>query len=457
MSEHSFTLGLTYWPRRTASSWWAGFDRGAVDEELAHIAALGFDQVRLLLRWEDVQPGPQRINGTVLSAFERALEAVASARLRAVVGLFPAALGGGLHVPRWVAHANALDELRQVTRFGAPLVVSAVPQQQVIYEGAYHSYDLRDPFRDPSLLAAQRYQVREVVGYFGSHPAIAAWQVGEGLERLRKPDSAEAVRDWFRSLSEAVDQARRGAPTLAVCSTRALQLSAGPRPELLASCCTQVGVSVEAPPDPAADRPLDPSAVQFLYTLASSLAERPLAVLGLGQPTAPDGRAGWTTEQLYGASRRVYLAHPQEQAEFVGTALGQLYAAGAPGVWLASYADYPPDLWRVPPLDRTVGPRTQGLVDQAGREKPVAAAVRAFAAQVRTERPPAQPAQPATPDGRPAQSAPEAPATPAPAQPAPAAPASQPARRFSALPLDPERYWRNPQRELEALWREFVR
>lgn len=441
MSEQPFTLGLTYWPRRTASSWWAGFDRGAVDEELAHIAALGFDQVRLLLRWEDVQPGPQRINGSVLSAFERALEAVAAARLRAVVGLFPVAIGGGLHMPRWAAHADALDELRQVTRFGAPLVVAQVPQQQVVYEGAYHSYDLRDPFRDPSLRAGQLYQVREVVGYFGSHPAIAAWQLGEGLERLRKPDSAEAVREWFRALGEAVDQARRGAPTLGVCSARALQLAAGPRPEVLAACCARAGVSVEAPPDLGGERPLDLDALRFLYTLASSLAERPLEVLGLGQPSAPDGRAGWASEQRYGAARRVYLAHPQEQAEFVGTALEQLYAAGAPAVWLAAYADYPPELWRVPPLDRAVGPRSQGLVDQHGREKPLAAAVRAFAAQVRAGRA----AEPAP--------APDAPGAPAPPQPDPASPP----RRFSALPLDPEPYWRNPQRELETLWREFVR
>ncbi|GAB4213543.1 MAG: hypothetical protein OHK0022_50810 [Roseiflexaceae bacterium] len=445
MSETPFTLGLTYWPRRTASNWWAAFDRGAVHDELAHIAALGFDQVRFLLRWEDVQTGSQRVNGGVLSAFERALEAAASAGLRVMVGLFPVAIGGGLHAPRWVCHADPLEELKQVSRFGAPMAVPATARQQVIYENGYHDYDLRDLLRDPSIRAAQRYLVREVVGYFGSHPAIDAWQLGEGLERLRKPDSAEATRDWFRALAEAVDEARRGAATFGVVSTRALELPAGPRPEQLVEICNRVAVSAEALPVYLPQRPLDVDALLFLYTLASSLAERPLALLGVGQPTAPEGQTGWVADSLFGVARQSYLAHPQEQAEFVGTALERLYAAGAAGVWLSDYADYPPELWRLPPLDRAVSARTRGLVDRAGREKPVAEAVRTFAARLRAERTAAAASL--------AQATPAASAAPvpAPAQPAHAAPT----RRFSPLPLDPERYWRDPRRELESLWTTF--
>ncbi|HEU4328959.1 MAG TPA: hypothetical protein VFS21_37825 [Roseiflexaceae bacterium] len=446
MSETPFTLGLTYWPRRTASNWWAAFDRGAVHDELAHIAALGFDQVRFLLRWEDVQTGPQRVNGGVLSAFERTLEVAASAGLRVVVGLFPVAMGGGLHAPRWVCNGDPLEELRQVSRFGAPLATPGAVRQQVIYENSYHDYDLRDLLRDPSARAAQRYLVREVVGYFGSHPAIDAWQLGEGLERLRKPDSAEGTREWFRALAEAVDEARRGAATVGVVSTRALEVPAGPRPEHLVNICNRVALSVEAPPAGLPQRPLDVDAVLFLYTLASSLAERPLTLAGLGQPTAPDGQTGWTADALLGIARQTYLAHPQEQAEFIGTALERLYAAGAAGIWLSDYADYPPELWRLPPLDRAVSARTRGLVDRNGREKPVADAVRSFAARLRAERAAAtvpSPAQQTPPAGTP-------PLT-TPGQAGPAAPV----RRFSPLPLDSERYWRDPRRELEALWTTF--
>src|SRR5436190_15985860 len=76
MSEQTqpFSLGLTYWPRRTAFGWWQADDRGATHDELAHVAALGCDTVRFCLRWEDFQPGPQRLNSAALNTLEHALD-----------------------------------------------------------------------------------------------------------------------------------------------------------------------------------------------------------------------------------------------------------------------------------------------------------------------------------------------------------------------------------------------
>jgi hypothetical protein len=45
-----FSLGLTYWPRRSAFGWWQSYDRGATRDELAHVAALGCDIVHFCLR-----------------------------------------------------------------------------------------------------------------------------------------------------------------------------------------------------------------------------------------------------------------------------------------------------------------------------------------------------------------------------------------------------------------------
>ena len=77
-------------------------------------------------------------------------------------------------------------------------------------------------------------------------------------------------------------------------------------------------------------------------------------------------------------------------------------------------ADYPAALWRMPPLDHAIRERTLGLVDASGREKPAARALQRFAAERRTVRVVAPP-----------------------------------------LDADPERYWRDPQREFERLWGEF--
>jgi len=47
-----FLLGVNYWPRRKAMSWWADFDPGEVREEFAMIRELGLTHVRIFLLWE---------------------------------------------------------------------------------------------------------------------------------------------------------------------------------------------------------------------------------------------------------------------------------------------------------------------------------------------------------------------------------------------------------------------
>ena len=42
-----FELGINYWPRRRAMYMWREFDLGEVRDELAQIADIGFDVVRL--------------------------------------------------------------------------------------------------------------------------------------------------------------------------------------------------------------------------------------------------------------------------------------------------------------------------------------------------------------------------------------------------------------------------
>ncbi|HEX5691914.1 MAG TPA: hypothetical protein VFX76_17990, partial [Roseiflexaceae bacterium] len=116
----------------------------------------------------------------------------------------------------------------------------------------------------------------------------------------------------------------------------------------------------------------------------------------------------------YGRPTRAYLGNAEEQAAFVATALDRLRSAGARGAWLTAYADYPTEQWRRPPLDRVTRARTLGIVDREGNEKPAAAVLRAFAAArhpVADVKPP--------------------------------------------IEVDPDRYWREPQRSFVELWREF--
>jgi hypothetical protein len=408
-----FSLGLTYWPRRVAHRWWRVFDRSETREELMHIAALGCDTVRFCLRWEDFQPQPQRVGSAAMQALEHALDLAQEAGLRVVAALFPAAIDGSLQIPGWANRTNVVGDLQRTARFGPVLVVRPALQAPVIYEGAYHTNQARDMFDDQTVLDAQRYLVRELVGYFGSHPAIWAWQPGEGLERAHKPGSAEAIHEWLAMIGEAIRAHDADARLLGVTSARGLATRPGPRPEHLADTCDFVGVAAD-PPEAPQERPLHTTYVAYLHALTASLAGKPALVASMALPTAPDGRADWIADSAYGRPTRAYLGDAEEQAAFVGTALDGLRQAGARGAWLAAYADYPTDLWRRPPLDRVTRARSLGIVDTEGREKPAAEALRAFAAQRHTVVEVAPP-----------------------------------------IEADPERYWRDPQRGFAELWREF--
>jgi hypothetical protein len=426
MSEQTqlFSLGLTYWPRRTAFGWWQNYDRGATRDELAHVAALGCDTVRLCLRWEDFQPSPQRINSAALRALEHTLDMAGEASLRVVAALFPVALGGALQLPSWANGADPLDELLRGQRAGAVQIRAPRPDAPpLLYDGGYRRNMADDLFTDTRVLAAQRYLIQELVGYFGPHPALNAWQLGEGLERVRTPDSTSAVYEWFALMAETLRAQRPGARVLGVVSDRALANASGPRPAHVAAACDLLGIAADPPRPPANQRPNHSAYVAFLHALAASLGETAALVTSLGLATVPDAslggidsdQPGWITDSAYGRGLQAYRGDMEQQAIFVQATLDRLQRDGASGAWLAAYADYPAELWRTPPLDRSIRERTLGLVDASGREKPAAQALQRFAAERRPVRAAAPP-----------------------------------------LVADPERYWRAPKRSFEQLWRDFL-
>lgn len=410
----TFSLGLSYWPRRKAHGFWRAFDRSELREEFEHIATLGVDTLRLCLRWEDVQPQANRVDSGVMSAFEHALDLAQSNGMRVVAALFSATLDGGLSVPGWVNQPDVLGELRRSLRFGPQHTVpSAAPP--LIYEQGYHANQTRDLFSDPAIRQAQRYLLREVLGYFATHPALWAWQLGEGLEYVRRPEANDAVRDWYAAMQEAVGEHAPQARLLGSLSARALSSRPGPRPEYILESFALLGVAAEPPLQLSKLPPIHSAYVAYIYALTAALAGRPAIVTSLALPTAPRERVGWANDNLYGRAAHSYLAEPEQQAQFAQVALERLRELGARGAWLSSYADYPDDLWRRPPLDRTVRARTQGVVDALGREKPIADVLRAFAAA----RHPVAEAKP-------------------------------------AIEVDPERYWRDPRHAFATAWQTFA-
>ncbi|MDW8145531.1 MAG: hypothetical protein RMJ48_04410 [Roseiflexaceae bacterium] len=416
MSTDTFLLGVTYWPRRAGPLLWQRYDRGAVREELAHIAAMGFNTVRLCLLWEDFQPGPARINGRAMRRLEHALDTAHTAGLRVVLALFPVAVLGQLQVPSWANGPDIAGALRRA-RQGQPLLIVRPPGLiHVLTGGRYRPVQCGDLFSDPTILEAQRYLVHEAGSYFGDHPAILAWQLGEGFERVHRPESDQAAPQWFASITDELKRVAPRAVSMGVVSPTGMKRRFGPRPEHVAASCSLLGVTVDLPETSLEHQVRHTNPAAYLHVLAAGLAERRVVVLGVGMPTVTNGEtAGWFTDDLYARTTLVYRSTAGEQAEFIHTALERLYDDGAAGVWLATYADFPEELWQAPPLDRTRSYRTMGLIDGLGREKSAVEAVRDFARRVRS---------------------------------ASTLPAPPPA-------VNAERYWSDPERTFREWWREF--
>lgn len=425
MNEQTFSLGVTYWPRpRTAGVLcsWAAADLGALRDELGHIRELGCDTVRLELRWAEAQPGPSRIDSAALRGLERALDRAQDQGLRVVVAVLGGSLGGALHLPEWTVGYRLPSDSQRARRLGPPVLVVADDQPAVLAGDRYRREPPRDLFVEPELVEAQRYLLHEVVGNLGAHPAVAAWQLAADLERARRPASGRAVADWW---SDMVAQTRREGARAVIGTLSPLGLGRrdSVRPERLHALEALLAVSAAPLPPLVPTQPSDPAHALFLHAVVAGLLRAegqlaPVLVADLGVPTMVAGTSGAVASEAFGRPFAQPLADEDQQATFVETALAGLQAAGAAGVWLAAYSDTGPEQWNLPPADRSWWARSAGLVAPGGREKPVAAAVRTFAARLRAGTLPA--------------------------------PVSSP-----ALPIDPERYWRSPATSLKQLWSDW--
>ncbi len=429
MSEQTFTLGISYWPRRRRYAErilcsWSDADPVALRDELSHIAELGFTRVRFELRWAEVLPD-LRVNTAALRGLERALDQAEEHGLQAVVALLGASLGGTLHLPAWAVGFRLPHDLQLARRLGPPVVI-APPDQPVVLAGEqYCAEPPRDLYGEPELLVAQRQVLHETIGNLSAHPAAAAWQIGADMERLRRPASARAAAEWWGDLAaRALDYGAR--QVIGVVSAMNLERRDTLRPEQIVRHNGQVAVSVAAWSPPLAERLDDTRRARFLHALTAALvraeqsAAAPVIVTDLGAPTMIPGSNGLVTSEIFGRTVLHPLLDEERQATLIEEGLAALYRDGAAGVWLPLYADPAPEVWNVPPLDRSWWARTTGLVAPGGREKPAAEALRVFAARLRAG-----------------------------GLPAPVGP--------PALPLDPERYWYDPERSFAALWEDWQR
>jgi len=362
-----FTIGVTYWPRRKAMGWWDAFDRAETAEELAHIAAIGCHLVRVPLLWQAAQPSADRVDHRTLDRLGIVLDQAAEVGLQVVVDLQVGLAGGAFHIPDW-----ALD-----------FPPAPPPVRQIVGSREESRYQLRDPFSDPKMLAAQRRLFQEAIGYYADHPAAVGWSLGHELDRARAPESAETAAAWLKARVLEIREAGEAARLFWISDLAALSRVQGMRPSPVAETLGTLAFEVHPGLHPLAEHPLDSDLVLFTVALARALVAAatidpvPIWIAGCGVPTVPvPGDPGTFLADVVDTEvRDLYFASEAEQAEFVTQTLEGLIAEGAAGCCLGYYADFDRALWQQPPLDRCRRARVLGLVRRDGSEKPAAEAV----------------------------------------------------------------------------------
>ncbi len=372
-----FSLGINYWPRRSAMAMWRAFDAGEIAEDLARIAGLGFDTVRFFLTWEDFQPNAQTIEPAMLAHLERFVTLAHDAHLRVMPTLFSGHMSGVNWLPAWT-----LDPATPHGRF------------RTIAGGGEAPYGIGDFYAGP-LLEAQVLFARAVGERLREHPAIVAWDLGNEFSNLREPSDPYVAATWSRTLTKALRETSRQ-PVVAgthgedLTRDRNLRFATFCEPHAFA---TMHGYSVYS--DFSRDR-LDPEVVPFLASLAAAFSFKDVLFTEFGNPTCPPGKLSpfervalpdEPPNPTVSPDDPIFATYAclreSENAAYCTAVLDRLHADGRLGAYWWCWADYDERLRGEPPFDRAPHEMTFGIIRSDGTEKPVAAALTAFAAERR--------------------------------------------------------------------------
>ncbi len=356
---------------------WRCFDPGEIAEDFARIAGLGLDTVRVFLRWDDFALRADTIDATMLERLAVVVSLAADADLRIMPTLFCGHMSGVNWLPAW-----ALDSKTPHGRF------------RTIADGVQSPYGIGDMYAGP-LLDAQLLFARTVGERLRSHPAIVAWDLGNEFSNLREPANEYVAADWSRRLTRTLSEASSLPVTAGIHGedlTRDRNIRFGPLCAPFAFA-TMHGYSVYSG---FAKNRLDPEVVPFLARLTAAFSYKPVLFTEFGNPTCPPGKLSpyervalpdEAPNQAISPDDTLFATYAclreDENAAYCTNVLERLHADGRLGAYWWCWADYDDALRSEPPFDRAPHELSFGIVRSDGSEKPVAAALAAFARQQR--------------------------------------------------------------------------
>jgi endo-1,4-beta-mannosidase len=344
----TFELGVNYWPRRRAMYMWREFDVGEVREDMAHIASIGFDVVRVFALAQDFLPGPMTVATEMVERLVAVSRSVKDAGLAIVPTLIVLNMSGRIWWPAWMLDAH-----------GRPAC----------------------PFSDPAILSSQALLVETCVRALSGDEAIRAFDLANEIDDAQRPPTRDAGRRWASDLTNRIRRAAPGTPIQIGAHLASLTTANNMRVDDLAAVTDEDVMHAYPLYCDAARSFLDPELVPFSCALTAGLSGsgRPTLMQEFGACTAPPGAAGrLITDDFLGQPRSQYLASEDEAAAYYDAVLERLVRTGAAGAYAWCYGDYDAALFDRPPLATAVRERTFGLVRPDGREKPAADVFRAL-------------------------------------------------------------------------------
>lgn len=360
-----FVLGVNYWPRRKAMSWWHEFDPGEVREDFALIRDLGMRLVRIFLLWDDFQPEPDVVSADALRNLRVVCDIAADQGLQLDVTFFTGHMSGPNWAPRWLLDA----------------ALPPPPGRQVVSGGQLVDSGYRNPFIDPVAIRAEDLLLSTVVSALRDHPAIGMWNLGNEPDLFAWPASAAAGRAWVHDRVAQIRALDPAHPVTCGLHIDSLHRDNGLRIDQVFAE-TDIAVMHAYPMYLSwAHTPLDPELVPFACAMTAALCGKPVLMEEFGGCTAAPGEASQSWEWIaLSQTRTQFMASEEDFAAYIAAVLPRLVDVGTTGALLWCFADYAPELWDSPPCDVARHERHFGLVRPDGSLKPHAEVLRAFAA-----------------------------------------------------------------------------
>jgi endo-1,4-beta-mannosidase len=344
----TFELGVNYWPRRSAMYMWRELDIGEVREEMAQIAAIGFDVVRLFTLAQDFLPRPLCVAGDMVANLVSVVRAAKDAGLKIVPTLIVINMSGKFWWPEWMLDAQ-----------GRP----------------------GDLFSDPTILRTQAMLVETCARALGGDESIRAFDLANEIDDAQRPRTRDAGWLWASLLANTIRRVAPGTPIQIGAHLPSLTTANYMRVDDVGEIADEDLMHAYPLYYDGARSFLDPELVPFSCALTAELSgrgRRPL-MQEFGLCTAPRGSPGQTiTDDFLGKPLRQYLASEEEGAAYYHAVLQRLVNTGATGAYAWSYGDYDSRLFDREPLALAVRERTFGLVRADGSEKPAAEVFRKF-------------------------------------------------------------------------------